>query len=101
MVDDDVWIGSRATILSGVHIGQGAIVAAGSVVTRDVPPYAVVGGVPTRIIKYRFTEDIIKELLKIDYSKINASFVEIHTDLLYRKVDEQFSFIELPQKRTL
>lgn len=44
VVDDDVWIGTRAIIMSGVHIGQGAVVAAGAVVTKDVPPYAVVGG---------------------------------------------------------
>ena len=44
IVDDDVWLGFRSTIMSGVHIGQGAIVAAGSLVTKDVPPYAIVGG---------------------------------------------------------
>ncbi len=53
VVDDDVWIGYRATVLSGVHIGQGDVVAAGAVVTKDVPPYAIVGGVPAKIIKYR------------------------------------------------
>ena len=61
-VDDDVWIGFRSTILSGVHIGQGAVIAAGSVVTKDVPPYAIVGGVPAKIIKYRFTPDQIEFL---------------------------------------
>ena len=49
-LDDDVWIGYGATILSGVHIGQGAVIAAGAVVTRDVPPYAVAGGVPAKVI---------------------------------------------------
>jgi acetyltransferase-like isoleucine patch superfamily enzyme len=52
-IDSDVWIGSHATILDGVHIGEGAIVAAGAVVTKDVPDYAIVGGVPARILKYR------------------------------------------------
>jgi virginiamycin A acetyltransferase len=51
-VDNDVWIGFRSTIMSGVHIGQGAVVAAGAVVTKDVPPYAIVGVVPARVIKY-------------------------------------------------
>ena len=59
VVDDDVWIGYRAMILSGVHIGQGAVVAAGAVVTKDVPPYAIVGGVPAKVIKYRFSPEEI------------------------------------------
>lgn len=62
IITNDVWIGMKSTIMGGVTIGNGAIVAAHSVVTKDVPPYAVVGGVPAKIIKYRFTEDIISEL---------------------------------------
>lgn len=86
IVDDDVWIGYGCTIMSGVHIFQGAIVAAGSVVTNDVPPYAIVGGVPARIIKYRFDEDIIRELLKIDYSKLTKDMVAQHIDCLYENL---------------
>lgn len=63
IVEDDVWIGTRAMILSGVRIGQGSIIAAGSVVTKDVPPYAIVGGVPAKIIKYRFDKKYI-DLIK-------------------------------------
>ncbi len=51
IIEDNVWIGRCATILSGVHIGKGAVIAAGAVVTKDVPPYAVVGGMPAKIIK--------------------------------------------------
>jgi acetyltransferase-like isoleucine patch superfamily enzyme len=69
-VGDDVWLGHNAMVMSGVTISQGAVVAAGSVVTRDVPPYAIVAGNPARIVKYRFSELIIQELLKINYSKI-------------------------------
>lgn len=65
IVNDDVWIGDSALILSGVEIGQGAVIAAGAVVTEDVPPYAVVGGVPAKVIKYRFRDDVIKELVKL------------------------------------
>ena len=57
VVEDDVWIGARVTILDGVRIGRGAVIAAGAVVTHDVPPYAVVGGVPARVIKWRKTPD--------------------------------------------
>lgn len=53
IIDDDVWIGGRVTILPGVHIGKGSIVGAGAVVTKDVPEYAIVGGNPAKIIKYR------------------------------------------------
>jgi acetyltransferase-like isoleucine patch superfamily enzyme len=59
IVEDDVWIGHGAIILSPVRIGRGAIVAAGSVVTKDVPSYSIVGGNPARLIKWRFTEDEI------------------------------------------
>ena len=83
IIDDDVWIGYGATVMSGVHIGQGAIVAAGAVVTKDIPPYAVVGGVPAKVIKYRFDDEMVKELLKIDYEKLSTDKIEKHLDDLY------------------
>jgi len=66
-IGNDVWIGKGATILSGVTIGNGAVIGAETVVSEDVPPYAVVVGNPGRIIKYRFSKDKIKELLKIKW----------------------------------
>lgn len=87
IVGDDVWIGFGATILSGVKIGQGAIVAAGAVVAKDVPPYAIVGGVPAKVIKYRFDEHIIEDLLKLDYSKLTDELISSHIDELYDDYD--------------
>ncbi|MFJ8524754.1 CatB-related O-acetyltransferase [Bacillus cereus] len=63
IVGNDVWIGTGAIITSGVKIGDGAIIAAGSVVTKDVPPYAVVAGVPATIIKFRLPQEVINKLL--------------------------------------
>lgn len=62
-VGNDVWIGARATILDGVHIGDGAIVAAGAVVVKDVAPFEVVGGVPARRLRMRFEPEVIRSLL--------------------------------------
>ena len=64
-IANDVWIGRNAMIMPGVHIADGAIVAAGAIVTRDVPPYAIVGGTPAKLIRYRFSEDVIAKLLAI------------------------------------
>lgn len=66
-IGNDVWIGSRAIILQGVHIGTGAVVGVGAVVTKEVPSYAVVAGCPAKIIKYRFDSDIICRLLKSEW----------------------------------
>ncbi|WP_269799630.1 CatB-related O-acetyltransferase [Geodermatophilus chilensis] len=63
-IGNDVWIGNRVTILRGVHVGDGAVLAAGAVVTRDVPPYAIVGGVPARLIRWRFPEPIREALAR-------------------------------------
>lgn len=61
-IGNDVWIGDRAIVMGGVKIGDGAVVAAGAVVTKDVPPYAIVGGVPARVIKFRFDDATIRAL---------------------------------------
>lgn len=67
IVGNDVLIGSHSLVLGGVTIGNGAVVAAGAVVTKDVPPYAVVGGVPAKVIKYRFSQDIIDKLQEMQW----------------------------------
>ena len=65
IIKDGVWVGCNVTILKGVTIGEGAVVAAGSVVTKDVPPYKIVGGVPAKILKDRFTPELLKTHLEI------------------------------------
>lgn len=67
IIGNDVWIGYEAIILSGVHIGDGAIIGARSVVSKDVPPYTIVGGIPAKEIRKRFDENTIKKLLKIQW----------------------------------
>lgn len=98
IIEDDVWIGYGAIILSGVHIGQGAAIAAGAVVSKDVPPYAIVGGVPAKIIKYRFSEPVRRQLERIDFSKIDDEFVEKHISQLYEEIDENTDLNWLPLK---
>lgn len=98
VVGDDVWIGCGATILSGVHIGQGAVIAAGAVVTKDVPPYAVVGGVPAKVIKYRFAPEIIDALMQVDYGKLDKAMVEANVDKLYTPLTDIKQIAWMPQK---
>lgn len=64
---NDVWVGSLAIVKRGLTIGDGAIIAGGSVVVKDVPPYAIVGGVPAKVLKYRFDEEIIQDLLELKW----------------------------------
>ncbi len=99
LVGDDVWIGYRATILSGVQIGQGAVVAAGAVVAKDVPPYAIVGGVPAKILNYRFPEDIRKALLQVDFSSLDDDTIRQYADSLYTPLENVSQLNWLPKKK--
>lgn len=72
-IGNDVWIGQGAFIKGGVTIGDGAVIAAHAVVVRDVPPYAIVGGVPAKVIRYRFNEETIKELLELRWWRYDLS----------------------------
>lgn len=95
IINDDVWIGSRVTIMSGVTIGQGAIIAAGAVVTKSVAPYSIVGGVPAKHIKYRFSDSLINLLNQIDYSKINKEVVINNIELFRSPIKEESQVIKL------
>jgi len=74
-IGNDVWIGNNVMILDGINIGDGAIIAAGAIVTKDVPDYAIVGGVPAKIIKYRFAEEKISFLLEIKWWDKDVSWI--------------------------
>lgn len=74
-IGHDVWIGARATILDGITIGHGAIVATGAVVTKDVPPYAIVAGIPAKVVKYRFDHEKIKSLLESEWWKLDPKTI--------------------------
>lgn len=74
IIEHDVWIGARVLLKPNIRIGTGAVIAANSVVTKDVPPYAIVGGNPAKIIKYRFDKDQIEKLLKLEWW--NYSFTD-------------------------
>ena len=81
VIEDDVWIGTNAMILSGVTIGKGAIVAAGSIVTHSVPSYALVGGGPAKLLKMRFDDVLVEKLLLLDYRKLNPHGVAFRSKI--------------------
>jgi len=74
-IGNDVWIGARCGIMPGVTIGDGAIIAYGAVVTRDVPPYAIVGGTPAKLIRYRFPDELIEALLAYKWWRADLVFL--------------------------
>src|SRR5687767_5808504 len=82
IIGNDVWVGYKATILSGVTVGDGAVVGAKALVTRDVPPYAIVGGNPARTIRMRFTDDIIQQLLRVRWWDWDLERIRRHIPLL-------------------
>ncbi|ROS87707.1 MULTISPECIES: CatB-related O-acetyltransferase [Bacteroidales] len=75
-IGNDVWIGANAMILGGITIGDGAIIGAGAVVTKDIPPYAIVGGIPARIIRYRFPNDVINALLSSQWWNLSENILK-------------------------
>lgn len=98
-VGHDVWIGQDAIIMSGVKIGTGSVVAAGATVTKDVPPYAIVGGNPARVIKSRFDESVMGRLMAsqwwdIDYQSLRK--LSLHDPVLFL---EEFDTVVLDTAR--
>lgn len=84
IVEKDVWIGCNVTLLSGVTVGRGAIVGAGAVVAKDVPPYSIVGGVPAKVIKFKWTVEQILEHERLLYSE-NERFSREYLEQIINK----------------
>lgn len=99
-IGDDVWLGTDALIMGGVKVGNGAVVAAGSIVTKDVPAYAIVGGCPAKVIKYRFPDNVIAELLQINWDKIDKKLCEDRLDDFYKDCLSNMSFVSFLQEYT-
>jgi acetyltransferase-like isoleucine patch superfamily enzyme len=83
-IGNDVWIGSKCTILNNINIGDGAIIAYGAVVTKDVLPYSIVGGVPAKHLKFRFEQSVIQELQKIKWWDLDDKFFKQNYKLFHK-----------------
>jgi acetyltransferase-like isoleucine patch superfamily enzyme len=84
-VGNDVWIGERVMIMGGISIGDGAVIGAGAIVTKDVPPYAIVVGVPAKIIRYRFSNDVIQSILQIRWWNFEEGRLKEHINLFQKE----------------
>lgn len=85
IIGNDVWIGRHCMIMDGVTIGDGATVAAGAVVTKDVPPYAIVGGVSAKVLKYKFSQEMIDRLEEIRWWNLSDEEITKRIDLFHIK----------------
>lgn len=102
IIENDVWIGTCATIMSGVHIGNGAVIGANALVAKDVPDYAIVGGNPARIIRNRFKHRIVKKLLKISWWDWKISLLADAIPILQSgNINELFKYYKVNKTKAL
>lgn len=97
VIGNDVWIGYRALVRGGVSVGNGAVIGAGAVVTKDIPPYAIVGGIPAKVIRFRFSEDTIKLLEELKWWEIEDEMLKKNISLFQRPLEDAID--DLPQIR--
>jgi acetyltransferase-like isoleucine patch superfamily enzyme len=90
-IGSDVWTGHNVNVMPGANVGDGAIIAAGSVVTKDVPPFAIVAGVPAQVKRYRFPEPVIERLLRLKWWELELSDL---SGLPFRDIDRSLDRIE-------
>ena len=89
VIKNDVWIGANVYVKNGITIGNGAIIAAGSVVITDVPDFAIYGGVPAKIIKFRFSDIIIKKIIELSWWDLDEDVLNKHSEFWNRELTEQ------------
>lgn len=94
IIGSDVWIGHNVIIVGNVNVGNGAILAAGSVITKDVLPYSIVGGVPAKIIRKRFSDNIIQEIEKLQWWNYTESELEKIKPLFFKDFENKNSIYE-------
>ena len=97
IVEDDVWIGTDALMLSGVKLSRGTVVAAGSVVVKSTEPYSIVGGNPAKLIKKKFDYKIIEQLINFDFNSLSVEIIKGHIDCLENSVDGNWNINEFYQ----
>ncbi len=93
-IGHDVWIGHNAIIVGNVNVGNGAVIASGSVVTKDVEPYSVVAGVPAREIRKRFSDEVIKEVEAMRWWDLNEEELQKHKSLFFKDYSNASSIHE-------